>query len=185
MTRTFIALPLPLDIGETVVAFQSNLMRYNAHGGIVWVAPDALHVTVQFLGSQSDEALTVIKNSIETACTEHTPFPLQLNHPDAFPSLDRQRIIIVKCHNEGKVLFRLREKMLGALKHNHVTFEEERNVWVPHITIARNRVPGYFFRRLTELTLEQRMWDVHEIVLYKSELTPQGPHYSVLHTVSL
>jgi len=178
----FIGLPLSDTVRGDVFAFIQNLMRYNMHGGVTWVAPEALHVTVQFLGQQDEAMRSTITNILNTVVKEFEPFTLTLNRIEAFPSLKQQRVIAIRCHNDGRALFHLRQQLVTALKQENIAFEEGRNVWIPHITLARNKIPGYFFRRLTELSLPKSRWSVERVVLYESQLTPTGPVYTEVYS---
>ena len=49
MIRTFIAIPLPDDIKETLLATIEKLKGKNR--GVKWVRSEALHITLKFLGN--------------------------------------------------------------------------------------------------------------------------------------
>src|ERR687895_2562562 len=60
-----------------------------------WVAEDRLHLTLKFLGEQSEELVPRLAAAIGEIAGRHWPVPMQLRGVGAFPNLRRPRVMWV------------------------------------------------------------------------------------------
>ncbi len=180
MIRAFIALEVPEATRERLRHIQ---VRLKERGGAVrWVSPDRVHVTLKFLGSVPEDSIPPIAEALEKLAMRTVPFQLRAQGCGAFPSMKQMRVIWVGLNGELKALLELKEEVEEAMK--PLGFTPEHRAFKPHLTLGR--VKGrQGLRRLQEGLLaeqafEAEAFDVKELVLYKSDLRPEGAIYTPL-----
>ena len=137
------------------------------------VKPDAIHITLKFLGEIDEKTLARVKEALSAIRFE--PFEVSVGgvkgNPPSFP-----RVIWSGVRDEGacgRVFARVEEALapLGIPK--------ERRAYTPHATLARvKRFDPSLLPVLKELAPEEfGSCEVRCIRLKKSTLTPTGPIY--------
>lgn len=170
-----------VELEEGVKAALTGLtaaLRPKLGPGVKWVAEDALHITVRFLGEVSEgEATGVLRIGREVAGTI-PPFRLLLERLGAFPSPRRARVIWAGSEG-GSVQFagltRLTEDALGALG-----FPPEPKEAKPHVTLARLRTPRDVADALAVVPVSPMTVEARALTLMLSELRPEGARYTPL-----
>jgi RNA 2',3'-cyclic 3'-phosphodiesterase len=181
----FVALDLPEELREGIVGWGNRELRDPA----LWVvAPEALHVTLAFLGylpEREIERLGEIVGGLGAAAPT-----LRLEDPVAKPSLRRARLFALPAI--APVALPLQRELEQKLVAERLYKPEKRPFW-PHVTVARvksagrgsrrpaavERPPGALPKRLLEPALCVR------VTLYRSVLQPQGSRYTPLAQVEL
>jgi len=150
---------------------------------IRWVAQDALHWTLQFLGDLDDDELAQVCRCVEGAVREQVPFHLAARGVGAFPTLARPRALWLGAGEGGDALCRLQAASGKALE--GLGFRGERRPYVPHLTLGRvgrgrtDRQP--LLERLAELTeFDGDAMRVDEVTVQASYPQRSGPVYQVL-----
>lgn len=190
--RTFLAVDLPPDVKETLIRLTGELAPVER--ALKIVNPDAMHVTVRFLGNVDADRVPLVCEAAEMAAADIAPFTLSLAGLGTFPDGRVPRVIWAGFkQDEGfKTLQRLFDLSELALAARGFGGEERR--FSPHLTIARVRDhadrsdalrAGEIVRHLTETREIQGNVPVRDLVVYKSELGRTGPHYSVLGRADL
>lgn len=184
LIRTFIAIELPQEIHRKLDDFGKELKRSRAM--VSWVKPENIHLTLKFLGDVSPEQLQTVQGVLEKVAAGTAPFRLQAFGCGAFPSLKQMRIVWVGLRGGNEPLNRLQKEIESSLI--PVGFKAEDRPFKPHLTIGR--VKGrQGSRALQEIlmanqTFEAEAFDVTEVVLYKSDLRPEGARYTPLFRAS-
>jgi RNA 2',3'-cyclic 3'-phosphodiesterase len=179
--RTFIAIDLPRAVQEALNSFERELQ--GAQAPVAWVKADRIHLTLKFLGDVAPERICEIKKSLEKAVESLTPFRLQPSGCGAFPSLKQMRVIWVGLTGDEAGLKGLHERVEEAMV--ELGFKKEERPFRAHLTVGR--VKGrHHLRSLQDLLMshqsfEAEAFDVTEVVLYKSELRPEGARYTPLY----
>src|SRR5207245_7587605 len=93
MPRAFVGIFLSEQTRRTVSAEVDRLRPLSR--AVAWVAPNNLHVTLRFLGDQTEEQLTEIVPALEEAVLGIAPFTLRLRGLGAFPGLEHPRTLWV------------------------------------------------------------------------------------------
>ena len=62
-------------------------------GGVAWVAPENLHVTLKFLGGVEAERLPLVREALDRAVAGRAPFDLVVSGLGAFPTPTRPRVL--------------------------------------------------------------------------------------------
>jgi 2'-5' RNA ligase len=147
-----------------------------------WVAEDRLHLTLKFLGEQSEELVPRLAAAIGEIAGRHWPVPMQLRGVGAFPNLRRPRVMWVGIAPTPKLELLQHDIEEGCAA---LGVELEGKPFRPHLTIGRLR--GTEDREaLRELGRVARGIQfradtiVSAIELVQSTLTPDGPRYARL-----
>jgi len=119
-----------------------------------------------------------------------SPFRLEISGLGAFPRMEQPRVIWVGISGETDKLLELQRRVDSKLV--RLGFAGENQSFVPHLTLARVRDGASSGDRkelghlVTSTKFESKGHiTVNSINLMKSQLTPDGPIYSRLFTVSL
>jgi 2'-5' RNA ligase len=174
MIRAFIALPLPETVKDALFEASGILSKtIDAR----WVKPDAMHLTIKFLGNIDEKNQGAISERLDELSSLQLPFDMRLNSLGAFPSMRKARVIWAGIDTDIAGLRKLAAS-IDDLSANY-GIEKESRPFTSHITLARLREPSM-------INLNVRMRDITFIIdkmhLYKSELTPQGAKYTLLHS---
>lgn len=182
--RLFIAVPLDREIKEYLGKTIGELAA--AGGGVKWVNPENVHVTLRFLGETEETLIPKITALIDRVAASHSPVRLRLSHLGAFPNLRRPRVFWAGLQGPIDDLSKMaRQLELGARK---LRFKPEKKEFRAHLTLGRvrdDRLLGAICRCCEEYQIEPMSMMLDRIVLFKSTLTPKGPIYERLHQVPL
>lgn len=175
--RTFIALELPAAVRNRLVALQEELA--DSAEGVKWVEPDNLHVTMLFLGDVRQNDLAEICPAVNRVAQGHAPFSMKVAGVGGFPNLRRPRTLWVGV-SEGADAVRTLHADLEDVLLELGQYRREARPFTPHVTLGR-------LKGGEALRLPPRADDwsagvapVHEVLVMGSDLTPQGPVYSIL-----
>lgn len=184
--RTFIAIDLGASLRDRCVSLQETLARTGME--VKWVEPENLHVTLLFLGEVVDRDIPDLCKAVAGTCAEHDAFPLSVEGVGCFPNPRRPRVVWVGIGAGSAELVRLHDALEGPLLDLGCYRREERQ-YTPHITLGRikNDRPA---EALATALARQAKWragstDVREVLVLSSELTSQGPEYTVLSRARL
>jgi RNA 2',3'-cyclic 3'-phosphodiesterase len=180
--RSFVSIDLDNEqILSKVDSIDSSL---NALGADVkLVERDNIHLTLKFLGNITTTKVAEVKNALTQV--KFRTFPLEIKGAGAFPNLKRMNVIWIGI-GEGwstvEEIFEQTERLLHS-----VGFSRETRPFSPHITIARVRSGrkrdevASFLGHLGEEVMGS--FDVNQLRLKQSALSPSGPKYSTLFEV--
>ncbi len=183
--RLFVAVNLPA--AERKAAYEAAAPLRAARLPVKWVAEDAMHVTLRFLGEVGGDRVKPIGDALTAAVRPARSFDLGFGGIGAFPSLARPRVlwIGVDRHPALELLANDVEKALMALD-----FEPELRPFHPHLTLGRaerSARPAAFagLERIATEIAWQGATVVDGVDLMQSVLGPKGPTYTVLSRAAL
>lgn len=130
--RAFIAVGVPADV-RSAIATALEPVRRNGPG-VRWVEPDAYHITLQFLGTVSEERVDAVGEALVGASAEAAAFHIRLRSFGAFPTARRPRVLWVGVDDVPE-LYALQHDIERRLE--PVGFTPEARPFHPHITVAR------------------------------------------------
>lgn len=187
--RSFIAVALPPEIKEKLAQVQARLWAGTA-APVKWVAPDSLHLTLQFLGNISPDLTGRITAAIGEAAIGEAPMKLGIAGLGVFPDSRRVRVVWVGLHGDVARLAGLQKRIAAALE--PLGFTPEKRPFAPHLTLGRVRDGATPPERqaLGELITATGFEDggeftVAAVYLMRSQLTREGPIYSQIGSVKL
>jgi len=80
MRRIFIAINLPEDVKDQLVAYQKKIDGlFQPPVPIRWTHKDNLHITLEFLGNLSDDEVAKVCRDTEEFAKNHEPFTITLD----------------------------------------------------------------------------------------------------------
>jgi 2'-5' RNA ligase len=188
--RAFIAVELPEGMRHALACLQEKLKRACGYCPARWVAPESIHLTLNFLGDVPVAKLDDIKSAIAQVASGAGAFELTLGGLGAFPNLERPHVIWVGLGGNVERLAGIQRNLKQRL--SELGFSPENQPFSPHLTLARVRdeASASDKKRLSQAiasTACETHCDipVRAISLIKSQLTPSGPVYTVLYSSSL
>ena len=184
--RTFIAVDLGPAIRARCVSLQETLAR--AGTDVKWVEEENLHVTLLFLGEVDDRDLPALCRAVGETCARHGGFTMSVEGVGCFPNPRRPRVVWVGVGQGQQELIALHDDLEDPLLELGCYRREERQ-YTPHITLGRVKGDRPTDRLASALG-RHAGWrggeiPVREVLVLSSELTPQGPVYTVLSRAKL
>ena len=178
MIRTFIALPIPDNIKDSL---QSAILQLKGKNhGVRWVKPEGLHITLKFLGDIHEDLLGPLSVELDRAAQDHQALKLSLSSCGAFPNVKRPRVVWVGLTGDMEELSGLAASIEKACARCGIL--EEKRAFSGHITLGRLKAPTMVDLAIGSLA---GIFNVSEVLLCQSELLPGGARYTVLHRSSL
>jgi 2'-5' RNA ligase len=188
--RIFCAIELADEARERIAA-QIAILRDTlpAARAARWEATEKLHLTMKFLGEVAESRLDDLSSALSGAARDVETFEAVLAGAGAFPPRGATRVLWLGMGDEAGELQRLQRRLEEECATSG--FPLESREFHPHITLARTgRMNASDARQLARAHLALEFtpvtFDVHELVLMQSELTPRGSRYTVLsrHTLN-
>ncbi len=185
MVRTFLAIPLPASVKETLAQLIKELRETSAD--VRWVRPEGIHLTLWFFGSLSEDRLARLKEALARESLGES-FQLRGQGLGTFPPGGRPRVIWVGVSGDLDRLRELKRRLDKIVV--PLGFEPERRPFTPHFTLGRVKSTRGLARLLKALSHFKEAFslppfEVREIVLYRSDLRPDGACYTPLRRYPL
>ncbi len=183
--RTFIAVPLSDAIRAEAVSMQDELARAGTE--VKWTEETNLHVTLIFLGEVQAEEVPAVCRIATEAAQGVGPFRMSIEGVGCFPNPRRPRIIWIGVGEGTQEVVLIHDALEPPLM--DLGYRREDRKYTPHITLGRVKSDRPTDRLATEIA-KHAGWKggetvVQEIHVMGSELTRDGPVYTVLGRVGL
>ena len=179
--RTFIAVEIDTELRNRIEALRDRLRK--AAANVKWVRNTQTHMTLKFLGDIPDDSIEQAAGLMADAASQVEPFEFEIGGAGRFPPHSGQvRVLWVGVDNAGANL----EKLHKLLDSGFAVLDVERDSrpFSAHITLGRvrkQRGAGELIAAVNKHEdYEAGTQQVKELVLFKSELLPEGPRYTVL-----
>lgn len=179
--RSFIAVPIPQPLRQQIAKLQQQLHRLVPQLKI----PPAtnLHLTLHFLGDQSQEQLAEIGQVMLSIGQKKKVFNVMVEGLGFFPDQQQPRILWLGLKPENG-LNELYQQLANSLNKRGLTTEQRR--YRPHLTIGRFQQPTKNSDQLCPfLSHCCGSLKIDRMILYTSELTSQGAVHTPLTTAAL
>ena len=169
--RIFVSIDLPRNVKD----YLGSLVRRDIYW-IKWMNPKNFHITLSFLGDLDVSRIASTEAILREVAQICKPFTLRLTElktsqdmlwllPEKEPTLD-------DLHDE------LKDKLRGAR-----IGKSERRSYMPHILLAKSKT-GRRMQQVIE-NFQPIEFDVKDIHLYESELTPGAATHRLIESFSL
>ena len=180
--RVFVALDIPpkdkLWLTDTIAGLQKSLAT-----GVRWVEPQGIHLTLKFLGNIDAALVDGVQQAMARAAVDAPRFNLCLSGLGAFPNERQPRVLWAGVSGDLDSLEKIQALLEEEL--SQMGFARDRRPFSPHLTLGRVRDGASPKQRRdigqaignTRLPLGE-VWEVAEIHLIRSTLTPQGARYT-------
>ena len=190
MPRAFVAVLLDEQTRRAVTAQIDRLRPLSKV--VAWVPPHNLHLTLRFLGDQTEEQMADVVPALEEAAAGVPTFTLSLKGLGAFPGLDHPRTLWVGVSDGVQEVHRLQARVAEALQRRGTPIEPR--AWLAHVTIGRVSDERRWRREgMPELrsavtrgaTVPFGSMAVTSIALMRSDLYTSGARYTGIASVPL
>jgi 2'-5' RNA ligase len=183
--RAFIAFELPPEITRLAADLQAQLQRQGLK--MRWVRPGNIHLTLRFLGEIPSEQSTAVAQAMGAAVVGSAPIQLSAQGMGVFPGLRKPRVLWIGLGGEAERLGQLAARLETELAPLGIPREER--PFKAHLTLARIQTAVDAARLQSALEscggYAPRPFPAAEMVLFKSDLRPQGPMYTPLARAAL
>jgi len=186
--RLFTAIEFPEHVRAHLARVADALRPIPAlRENVSWTKPDTYHVTLKFLGDVDDARVPLLVASLRTL-----PIPMMTFTVDRFLVLPGQgpaRVLAANVTRDLKPIVSLFHQIESACQPLGVA--REGRDFKPHVTLGRFRRPS---NRMTAATLIRIVnpallpsptFTATAYTLFQSTLTPTGPIYTFLVTISV
>jgi len=179
--RLFLGLSLPPSIRQELAA-RVEEMKKNVPA-TSWVPAENWHITLLFLGEVTSATAAALRPRIAAVSRTTPPFSLRLENWGAFPNDRKAKILWVGVAGEREPLARL-ARALRETAADIVPLEKGKS-FVPHITLTR-KAPVQNVAAFNERwPLRTKDWQVTQMHLYISHLSPRGARYEIWESYPL
>jgi len=186
--RCFIA----IDIDEGIRAELGDLQQDLAgsvdirKGDVKWVRPEAMHLTLKFLGEIGDREVVDVCRVTEAVAARHEVFSFAVKEVGHFGGRSA-RVLWVGAGLDCPALLRLQEDLEEQLAAGGWPKEDRK--FSGHLTLCRvrNAKAGH---KLAQITKQYKDVDLGTVAcgavsVYQSTLTPEGPIYTTVGNYGL
>ena len=184
--RLFVALDLPQDVRTGVVDWQQTAL---ADPALRVVRPEALHITLVFLGYQAEKGRKAIARAAFATEAEAPAVELQAE-PIGVPPGKRPRLIALGANSEETLALQagVQERLVAG-----GFYEPEKRPFWPHLTVARVKPEAPKSRKPALIRTEPHPLPEHmfrffrptRLVLFKSHLRRTGAEYEPMAELEL
>lgn len=199
MARIFVAVRLPAALADEIETVQRALDRRLVD--VKWVESENLHLTLRFFGDLDGGDVERVVQAVTAVSEATTPFTVRFEGIGTFPARGRPRVVWVGMTDGSDQLV----AMALALEDAFVAADlgGADRPFAPHLTLGRVRDPnrrgrGGRLREKVPLQATAAMhaavgearfgpvaFELREIAVVESHLSPRGPTYLDSHVVRL
>lgn len=182
--RTFIALEIDRTVQSWLTTVIDDLKKTGAD--VKWVSPDAIHLTLKFLGEISPEKAREVSALMPEIFKTLCPLNLSVTHIGTFPPRGTPRVVWAGIGLNADQVVRIAEATENALE--KIGFKKEERPFHPHITLGRVRSPSRsreLMKTIAGYIFSAREFPVENAVFFRSTLTAQGAVHEPITAVRL
>jgi len=170
--RAFVALELPAWVREAIAELQVRLRP--RLGSVRLARPEGAHLTLRFLGQTSPVQVEALRDPFARAAGACPPCEARVAGLGMFPERGSPRVLWLGLELPDTV-----RALQAACEHAAVAagFPREDRAFEPHLTLGRWRERD---RRPDLPPVDLGQASVDTLVLFRSELRPEGSRYTPL-----
>jgi 2'-5' RNA ligase len=183
VTRTFVALWIPSDWTEYIAGISQDLATRT--GGLSWVRPENVHVTIRFLGDLGDSGVRRACDSVAAGVADEPAPRARLGGLGAFPGFGKPRVVWIGLSEGAEPVASLARSVNRALDRDG--FGGPDRPFRAHLTLARVRERARGAEALAAAALPPPPGAafLHRLAVMKSDLHPAGARYTALREILL
>ena len=172
MPRLFVALPVPEEIADDLIALQSGVPDAR------WVPPENFHVTLCFAGEVQGGIMRDLEEELSDIAGPR--FPVALAGVQQFSSGKQPRALVATVERSDRLDW-LQQKVSTVVRNCGI--EIERRKFRPHVTLARFGNSAETGHHLAQFmashgTFRAGPWIADEFALYSSRTRRSGAVYT-------
>ncbi len=142
-----------------------------------------MHITMRFIGDIDDGKTKKVAKAVFDAVAGMEPFTITIGNAGCFPKPERPSVLWIGAE-PSDILKTISDGIARNLKAANIQFDEK--PFKSHITVGRctgPMDPRPFIQKYSGKELESFLCD--EILIMRSELSPQGAKHTVLERVPI
>lgn len=175
--RTFLGIEIPPHISQQIITQTAQLRK--DYPEFNWIPSENFHITLHFIGDIPEDKLNLVAEHIERTIFDIRPTELYAFGAGLF--IQKTITAYISFH-KNNTLKELNKRFIEL-------FEDKKKEFMPHITIAKWKIPSkqqYFHlkKKLQNLPIEIE-FPIKEIHLYESISKPKNPEYRIVKTFKL
>jgi 2'-5' RNA ligase len=181
--RCFIAIDIDEDIRAALGDLQQDFV-VNADirkGDIKWVRPEAMHLTLKFLGEVRDQEVVRVCDAVKAVADRHKAFDVSVNEVGCFGGRSA-RVLWVGAGLDCPELLELQQDIEDELA--SAGWPKEARKFSGHLTLCRirNTKAGFELAKRAEQYKDFDLGRMRcdSVCVYESQLKPEGPIYTCL-----
>lgn len=183
--RLFTAIPIPEELKKYAASIKGELARISAD--VKWVETQNYHLTLKFLGEVPEDSFEQICDFLERAAVSSPAFKIRLKGMGFFPNQRRPRVIWIGIDGDLDQALFLGDRVDAYLSAFGFEMEERRSY---HLTLGRIRSEKNLAPMITKIielqkSVQSNLFTVKEFYLMESQLTSQGPTYTIKRKFTL
>jgi 2'-5' RNA ligase len=187
--RAFIAIDISEDCKDQIQSVTDELAARMDGMPVRWVPAEKIHLTLKFLGDVSETNVEMISTILTNQALQTEPFNISVGSLGVFPNLKRPRVIWIGVEAPEE-LSNLQRRIESET--TRLGYAADNRPFSPHLTlgrVSRNAAPGEV--RIISKTLRKHtlgflgVSKVSQVVLYRSDLSPEGAVYTSIHSAPL
>jgi 2'-5' RNA ligase len=178
--RAFLAAEIGEGARRAAAAAAARLAREVRGREVRWAQPATYHLTLRFLGEIEPDRAAPLVARVREALAGVAPFELRLGAVTAFPGPRRPRVIVATVEPEAPLVALARGVEAAVVR---AGFPPEERPFRPHLTLGRVRDRAH--PALVAGPLSAEPFRVAEVVLYRSDLQPEGALHTPLERMAL
>ncbi len=179
--RIFAAIELTDDTRHAIAAYIDELRSKFGGVRVGWEKPEKLHITLKFLPKAAEDEMAGLQAAADKVAVTTRPFTAQIVRTGLFPNAKKPRVLWLGIGNDEGRIARIGREIDQECQKLGSPAEKRR--FTPHLTIARIREPhkGIGLTAFhSQKSFPPVAFDVNELVIYESTLSPAGSVYRVL-----
>lgn len=181
--RVFIAVDIDQQVKTMVMELQQRIRQQAAveKKDASWVKPEAMHLTLKFLGEIDDRQVVKVCKIAEEVSGKHNSFELDIEGTGSFGGRSA-RVLWIGTGAGGESLHKLAEDIEQGLV--AAGFPKEKRRFAGHLTLCRikNAKAGIQLGQTAKNyeNFKAGTTFIDSVTVYQSQLKPTGPEYTVL-----
>jgi len=179
--RAFIAIGISEEVRRKLVLLQESLRGTGGHVG--WVKPLNIHLTLVFLGDINNETSSAVCRAMDSTAASCKPFSCEVKGLGYFGRRHSPKVVWADIKAGAVELVALHSRLCAALQAGGAGLNEKE--FVPHLTIGRVRSNRNALELVKAIDAEKDVvsgqFDAANLLLIKSDLSENGPVYTVVH----
>ncbi|MEN6444777.1 MAG: RNA 2',3'-cyclic phosphodiesterase [Candidatus Cloacimonas sp.] len=183
MIRTFIALELPNQLKKELENIITHYARVTSVG-VNWVKPENLHLTLLFIGDVQPAQLAEIEEALTKQLIDFPAFNFTPEGLEFFPAIN-PHLLWLKLSSPNNDIFKLNRHIGRELSAQGILSDNK--AIKLHITLARLKInlAPELEREIMSQNIIRTPLLFDTVCLYKSQLMPEGPKYTILNKHNL
>jgi RNA 2',3'-cyclic 3'-phosphodiesterase len=184
--RAFLAIEPSAEVLAAIARLQEKL-KSEIRGAISWTRPQGNHLTLKFFGNIDRNAVENICAAVQKQAASTPSLLLKVERMGVFPDLRKPRVLWVGTAGDSEKLTLLQNSLEADFE--RLSFPRENRPFRAHLTLGRikdTRAAAGIeaaLKKHDDFTAGE--FRAHELILFQSNLTPQGAVYTRLATIPL